>query len=127
MSADIVLFLRDHVPHTELIAALSEIFGIGQEEDGPLIVTYAEGFAIGVGIAVERTARLREDAVALAERLDTLVLLETSRQQDDGSDWLLCSPGSQHPLPAQPVELRHGLTVAVHKRKSAVSARAVYA
>lgn len=127
MSADIVLFLRDNIPHTDLVAALSEVFGIDQEEDGPLIVSYDEGFATGVGIVVERTGRLREDAVILAERLDTLVLLEVSRPDRGDSDWLLCSPGSRLPLPAQPVELRHGLTVAVQKRKSAFSARAVYA
>lgn len=127
MPADIVLFLRDKIPYADLIAALSEVFVTDFEDDAPLVVNYEEGFATGVGIVVERTARLREDAVILAERLGTLVLLEMGRQEGGGSDWLLCSPGSRHPLPAQPVELRHGLTVAVQKRKNAFGARAVYA
>lgn len=127
MSADVVLFLHDKIPHAELITALSEVFGATPDEDGPLIVSYEEGFATGVGIVAARPARLRDDAVALAERLGTLVLLEVSHLEDGSADWLLCSPGTRHPLPAQPVELRHGLTVAVQKRKSTLGTRAVYA
>lgn len=124
---DIVLFLRDSVPRTELIAALSALFGIDREEDDPLIVSYSEGFATGVGMTVERGVPVHDAASALASRLGTTVLVEAGESGTGGSDWLLFSPGCRHPLPAQPVELRSGLTVTVRGEAGAVTAQAAYA
>ena len=127
MATDIVLFLRDRIPHGTLLDALSRLFGLDHEEDGPLIVDYAEGFATGVGIAVSGTARIHDAAAELAQQLGTEVLLEVNQPGVGSSNWLLFHPQSARALPAQPVELRHGLTAAVQKRKTSVGARAVYA
>jgi len=127
MATDIVLFLRDRIPHGKLVDALSRLFGHGHEEDGPLIVDYAEGFATGVGIAVNGAMSIRDAAAELARQLGTEVLLEVNQAGLGSSNWLLFHPDSPRAMPARPIELRHGLTAAVQKRKTAVGARAVYA
>lgn len=127
MTTDIVLFLRDRIPHDKLIEALSPLFGLDHDDDGPLIVDYAEGFATGVGITAGNATEARDAAAALAQRLGTEVLLEVNQSGTGSSNWLLFHPDSGRPLPAQPVELRHGLTAAVQKRKTSIGARAVYA
>jgi hypothetical protein len=127
MATDIVLFLRDRIPHGKLVDALSRLFGRAHEEDGPLIVDYAEGFATGVGMAVDDATRIRDAAAELAQQLGTEVLLEVNQPGTGSSNWLLFYPDSPRAMPAQPIELRHGLTAAVQKRKTAADARAVYA
>ncbi|HYD59054.1 MAG TPA: hypothetical protein VEC35_01780 [Noviherbaspirillum sp.] len=127
MATDIVLFLRDRIPHGKLVDALSRLFGLDHQEDGPLIVDYTEGFATGVGIAVNSETSIRDMASELARQLCTEVLLEVNQAGMGSSDWLLFYPDSPRAMPAQLVELRHGLTATVQKRKTAIGARAVYA
>jgi len=113
MSAELVLFLRDAVPRSTLLAALADVLGMsaGDEDDALTLVDYSEGFALGVGIE-PGARRLQipeaEAAQALADRLRTPVLLES--EPAGSSRWLLFEPGVNVPQEAEVLELRHGLT-----------------
>ena len=113
MESEIVLFLREHVPAPALHAALADIFGLPPDDvNALLIVEYPQGFAIGISIPGEGAVPAQDAARKLASRLDTVVLLESYIQVNDGSHWMLFMPGKPRPRVAQILELRHGLDVA---------------
>lgn len=108
MDTETVLFLREQVPDTILQEALAEAFGIAPDAgDKPLIVRYAQGFAVGVSIPCDDGIPVELAANMLSERLDTAILLESCA----GAQWLLFTPDTPDPLEVQVMELRHGLDV----------------
>ena len=110
MDTEIVLFLRSGVPEAGLQEALAEVFGLAAEDgDAPLVVRYAQGFAVGISVPCDDTSVAEHAAKALSERLGTAVLLEAR----DSTQWLLFAPGVPDPLEVDVVELRHGLDVAM--------------
>lgn len=122
MATDIVLFLHDAVPRTMLLPALETAFGLSLESadapddtaDGAVaFAEYAEGFALGVGIATALPLHLtmQHAAQSLADMLKTDVLLENAEPEQPVAHWLLLSPGIGLPCTVQIVELRHGLAV----------------
>lgn len=128
MENETVLFLHDRVPHPDLLAALAEVFGISPDGgDAPLVVGYVQGFAIGVSIPGDGKLTARRAADALSTRLNTAVLLESCNPDEDGANWLLFTPGTQHPRAVQVVELRHGLDVVEPARAFARPAGSVCA
>ena len=128
MDGEIVLFLRDRVPEAALQAALTEAFGLSTDAgDAPLVVDYAQGFALGISIPCNGTHAVHDAASALARRLGTVVLLESGRPMDDDGHWLLFAPGTPQPFAVQVVELRHGLDVILPVHAFARSAGAAHA
>lgn len=124
MDTEIVLFVREQVADTMLQEALAEAFGIAPDAgDKPLVVRYAQGFAVGVSIPCDDKVPVEHAANMLSERLDTAVLLESCA----GAQWLLFAPGAPDPLEVQVVELRHGLDVAMPMRAGKLPAGAAYA
>lgn len=124
MDTEIVLFVREQVADTMLQEALAEAFGIAPDAgDKPLVVRYAQGFAVGVSIPCDDKVPVEYAANMLSERLDTAVLLESCA----GAQWLLFAPGAPDPLEVQVVELRHGLDVAMPMRAGKLPADAAYA
>ena len=123
MDAEIVLFLRECVSESRLQEVLADTFGISSEDrDAPLVVRYAQGFAIGVSIPCNEALEVEHAANTLSERLGTSVLLEAC----DGAQWLLFAPGASHPFEVEVVELQHGLDVVIPSVNVPV-AGAVYA
>jgi len=110
MDTEIVLFLRSGVPEARLQEALAEVFCLAAEDgDAPLVVRYAQGFALGVSVPCGNRPVAEHAAKALSEQLHTAVLLEAR----DSTQWLLFAPGVPDPLEVEVVELRHGLDVAM--------------
>lgn len=124
MDTEIVLFIRESVADTMLREALAEAFGIAPDAgDKPLVVRYAQGFAVGVSIPYDDKVPVEHAATMLSERLDTAVLLESCA----GAQWLLFAPGTPDPLEVQVVELRHGLDVHMPMPAGRLPAGATYA
>lgn len=124
MDTEIVLFLRDQVPDPILQKTLADTFGIAPDAgDKPLVVRYAQGFAVGVSIPCHDGAPVEYVAHMLSERLDTAVLLESCA----GAQWLLFTPDAPDPLEVLVVELRHGLDVTMPIPHAGLTARGMHA
>lgn len=108
MDTEVVLFLRERVPEPALQDALADVFGIAPEAaDKPLVVRYAQGFAVGVSIPCNSGLAPENAAAMLSKWLAATVLLESCA----GGQWLLFTPEAHGPCEVQVVELRHGLDV----------------
>jgi hypothetical protein len=124
MDTETVLFLRERVPDARLQEALAEAFGIAQDAaDKPLVVHYAQGFAVGISIPCDGSVLVDYAAGVLSKRLDTAVLLESSGE----AQWLLFAPDASRPLEVQVVELRHGLDVLMPMAVAAPAAEVMHA
>lgn len=113
METEIVLFLQKDVPEAELETVLAEVFDIAPEAgDTPLVVRYAQGFAVGVSIPCDAALSAECAAGSLCSRLGMPVLLESCPPMNKQAHWLLFAPGRPDPFEVEVVELRHGLDVA---------------
>ena len=112
MESETVLFLRERIPAPALHAALADLFGLPPDgADSLLIVEYPQGFAMGISVPGEGVAPAQGAVRELASRLDTAVLLESWSRGEDGSHWMLFTPGAGRPRSVQILELRHGLDI----------------